>query len=84
MSNGFAMSQFVLSPLWPALPHLLANNLPFFFLYQLTYVRTKKLNKIELYMISQNINSETKTNPNILLDYIKGKLNTDQTKQRIK
>ena len=27
----------------------------------------RKNNKIELYVISQNINSETKTNPNILL-----------------
>ena len=27
----------------------------------------RKNNKIELYVISQNINNETKTNPNILL-----------------
>ena len=44
----------------------------------------RKNNKIELYMISQNINNETKTNSNISLDFIKGKLNTDQTKERIK
>ena len=44
----------------------------------------RKNNKIELYMISQNINNETKTNSNISLDCIKGKLNTDQTKQRIR
>ena len=41
LSIGFAMSQFVLSPLCPALPHLLANKI-FFFLYQLTYVKTKE------------------------------------------
>ena len=38
----------------------------------------RKKNKIELYMISQNINSET---INVLLDCIKGKLNTDKTKK---
>jgi len=42
--------------------------------------KQRKNNKIELYMISQIINSETKTNPNILLDYKDGKLNIDQTK----
>ena len=31
-----------------------------------------KNNKIELYMISQNINNETKTNSNISLDYVRG------------
>ena len=36
----------------------------------------RKNNKIELYMISQNINNETKTNSNISLDFIKGKINT--------
>ena len=40
LSIDFAKPQFVLSPLCPALPHLLANN--FFFLYQLIYVMTKK------------------------------------------
>ena len=44
LSIGFAMSQFVLSPLCPALPHLLANKF-FFFLYQLTYVKTKEKKK---------------------------------------
>ena len=44
----------------------------------------RKNNKIGLYMISLNINNETKTNSNISLDSIKEKLNTDQTKQRIK
>ena len=42
LSTGFAMPQFVLSPLCLALPHLLANNLIFVFIYQLTYVKTKK------------------------------------------
>ena len=42
LNIGFAMSQFVLSPLCLALPHLLANNLIFVFIYQLTYVKTKK------------------------------------------
>ena len=43
LNIGFAMSQFVLSPLCLALPHLLANKFFFsFLLYQLTYVRTKK------------------------------------------
>ena len=48
--------------------------------------KQRENNKIELYMISQNINNETKTNSNISLDCIKGKLNTNQshqTKQRI-
>ena len=40
LSTGFAIPQFALSPHCPTRPHLLANN--FFFLYQLTYVRTKK------------------------------------------
>ena len=44
----------------------------------------RKNNKIGLYMISLNINNETKTNSNTSLDCIKGKLNTDQTKERIK
>ena len=56
----------------------------------------RKNNKIELYVISQNINNETKTNPNILLivklkqtqifnSIVKrGKLNIDQTKKKKK
>ena len=47
VSTSFAMPQFKLSSLCPALHHLLANNLSFFFLfsfflYQITHVRTKK------------------------------------------
>ena len=46
VSTGFAMPQFILSSLFPALHHLLAKNLFFFSfsfsLYQLAHVRTKK------------------------------------------